>query len=199
MSQPLNRNAKIEARGEVDREAGEVWVDNPFMMPSEGVNLSSYERNRLFLNLSGEDFADASFTSGADIDADSRGVVAADFDRDGRPDLLVLSVGGGPLRLFLNRYGSEKRFTRLDLVGPPGNRAAIGARVTAHVGDRRVVRDLFAHNGGFSQGPAELLMAVGEAETIDRLEVRWPNGEVQRWEKVKVGGRQRFEYAPPAE
>ena len=77
MSQPLNRNAKIEARGEVDREAGEVWVDNPFMMPSEGVNLSSYERNRLFLNLSGEDFADASFTSGADIDADSRGVVAA--------------------------------------------------------------------------------------------------------------------------
>ena len=34
-------------------------------------------------------------------DSDSRSVVAADFNRDGAVDLLVGSVGGGPMRLFL--------------------------------------------------------------------------------------------------
>jgi hypothetical protein len=27
---------------------------------------------------------------------------------------------------------------------------------------------------------------LGKADTIDRLAVRWPNGEIQEWKKVSV-------------
>ena len=116
MTRPLDRNARLPEIGEVDREAGEFWVENPFLMPGSGMNLSAFERNRLFLNVDGSSYIEASFAAQADIESDSRSVVAADFDRDGAEDLLVGSVGGGPLRLFLNRFDRAAR-VRLELVG----------------------------------------------------------------------------------
>ena len=107
MTQPFNRLSVIEPQGDLDVEAGELWVSNPWELMSEGVNLSAYERNRLFFNHEGREFIDLSYQSGADIDSDSRSAIAADFDRDGDLDLLVASVGGGPLRLFMNQIPSD--------------------------------------------------------------------------------------------
>jgi len=197
VTQPLDRSAKLPELGEVDREGGEVWVENPFLMPSNGLNLSAYERNRLFLNLQGRGFLDASFASGADIDSDSRAAIAADFDRDGHPDLLIGSVGGGPLRLFLNRAASGNRRLRLELVGVASNRPAIGARVVARIGERSVVRDVFARNGSVGQGPAELDIGSGTAGRIDRLTVRWPSGRIQRLVDVPSGGTIRIVEGQP--
>ena len=96
MSRPLDRTASLPELGKVDRENGEFWAGNAFTMIGEGNNLSAYERNRVFLNTGdGKEFLDASFASAADIDSDSRSAIVADFDRDGWPDLLVGSVGGG--------------------------------------------------------------------------------------------------------
>lgn len=188
MSQPLDRHCKIEALGELDEEAGEFWVENPFMMMGIRANLSSYERNRAFLNVDGKSFIDMSFASAVDIDSDSRSVIAADFNRDGATDLLVGSVGGGPLRLFLNRF-PQQNSTRIQLVGVQSNRAAIGSRVVAHVGSGRIVRDLFPVNGFMGQGPAETILGLGSAARIDRLEVRWPTGKIQVFENLPATTR----------
>ncbi len=183
MSQPHDRLSQLDAIGEIDEEAGEFWTKNPFQMPNERENLSSYERNRTFLNLDGKSFIDVSFASGADIDSDSRSVVAADFDRDGATDLLVGSVGGGSLRLFLNRF-PKANYSRIRLEGSGSNRAGIGARLTATVGARKLVRDLFPQNGFMGQGPAEITLGLGDATAIDRLEVRWPSGKTQVYENL---------------
>lgn len=178
MSQPYDRLSQLDPIGAIDHEAGEFWVKNPFQMPGERNNLSAFERNRTFLNLDGGSFIDVSFASGADIDSDSRSVVAADFDRDGATDLLVGSVGGGPLRLFLNRF-PQANYAHIRLEGAASNRAGIGARLTATAGGRKLVRDLFPANGFMGQGPAEVVLGLGEATSIDRLEVRWPSGKTQ--------------------
>jgi hypothetical protein len=183
VSQPHDRLSQLDAIGEIDEEAGEFWTKNPFQMPNERENLSSYERNRTFLNLDGKSFIDVSFASGADIDSDSRSVVAADFDRDGATDLLVGSVGGGSLRLFLNRF-PKANYSRIRLEGSGSNRAGIGARLTATVGARKLVRDLFPQNGFMGQGPAEITLGLGDATAIDRLEVRWPSGKTQVYENL---------------
>jgi hypothetical protein len=180
VSQPLNRYSKIEALGDLDHEAGEFWVENPFMMMGIRANLSSYERNRAFLNVDGESFIDVSFASAVDIDSDSRSVIAADFNRDGATDLLVGSVGGGPLRLFLNRFPKQNS-ARIELVGVESNRAAIGTRLVAQVGSRQIVRDVFPANGFMGQGPVEVMLGLGSAKRIDRLQVRWPNGKTQEF------------------
>lgn len=186
MTQPLDRRSSLPPLGEIDREAGEFWVENPFLMTKMGMNLSAFERNRLYLNLGGESFLDASFASRADIDSDSRSVVAADFDRDGAPDLLVGSDGGGPLRLFLNRFPRTMRRIRIELVGVESNRPAIGSRIVAHCGGRKIVRDLFPANGCMGQGPVELLVGLGDVEKLQRLTVRWPTGRVQEFTDLPV-------------
>ena len=186
MSQPLDRRHRLPELGAVDWEAGEFWVDNPFLIVEVGGNLSAYEKNRLFLNMGNGGFMDASFASAANIDSDSRSVIAADFDGDNRPDLLVGSVGGGPLRLFLNRFPEGSSHVRIELIGEPGNRIAIGSRVVLEIGKRRIVRDVFPANGFMGQAPAELLIGVGNAGTIDRLRVRWPSGEWQEFQDVAV-------------
>ena len=186
MSQPTNRSCFLPELGKVDREAGEFWVANPFFMPMQGKNLSAFERNRLYLNVLGKDFLDVSFASNADIDSDSRSVIAADFDRDGAPDLLVASVGGGPLRLFNNRCPQKNR-VRVELVGTKSNRSAIGSRVIAHYGGRKILRDLFAVNAFMGQAPPEMSLGLGDATKIDQLRVRWPTGKLQVFDNVPSG------------
>ena len=185
MAQPLDRNARLPEIGPVDKENGEFWVENPFLMTGGGNNLSAYERNRVFVNVAGEGFLDASYASQADLDSDSRSVVAADFDRDGATDLLVGSVGGGPLRLFLNRF-PRSRSVDIELVGVRSNVSAIGSRIVLTVGKQKIVRDLFPTNGGFGQAPAELQVGLGNAERIDRLQIRWPTGEIQELNDLPV-------------
>ena len=189
MARPLDRNAELPALGEIDEEAGEFWVENPFQIASSGNNLSAYERNRLFMSTGGLSFVEVSFATGADIDADSRAVVPADFNRDGAPDLLVSSVGGGVMRMFLNRMPQEGSRVRIDLVGIESNRAGIGSRITAVVGDREIVRDVFPANGGVGQIPIETILGLGRTKKIDRLTVRWPDGKLQELDDLPVDVR----------
>ncbi len=175
--------------GEVDEDGGEFWVENIMMIPGQGRNLSAYERNRVYVNTSGNGFLDCSFTSGADLDSDSRSVIATDFNRDGSVDLLIGSVGGGPLRLFLNNADTENNSVSIDLIGVKSNRSAIGTRVIAECGAKRITRDLFAANGFMGTAPAEMLIGIGREEQIDRLIVRWPTGEEQVFRNIPANAR----------
>jgi len=186
VSQPFDRASKLPALGPLDTDAGEFWVENVFSMPRLGHNLSAYEQNRLFLNDGGRRFLDVSHASGANIDSDSRSVIVADFNQDHRPDLLVGSVGGGPLRLFLNEFPKSGHRIRVKLIGRESNRTGIGSRVTVECAGRQIVRDLFAPNGFMGQSPAELLIGVGDTTVINRLTVRWPTGRKQQFENVPI-------------
>jgi len=170
----------------VDKEAGEFWVTNPFQMAQNGQNLSAYERKRLYLNHFGSEFLDASFFSTADIDSDSRSVIAADFNRDGRVDLLVGSVGGGPVRLFLNEIPRNSNYVRLELTGKTSNRQAIGSRIVVETGKATITRDVFAANGCMGQAPPEALIGVGDVSLIPHIRIRWPTGDWQELHNVPV-------------
>ena len=185
MSQPLDRTCKIEPLGKIDSVAGEFWT-NTFEMPRNRDNLSAYETNCLFLNVDGQRFLDASFASQADIDSDSRSVMVGDFNGDLAPDLLVGSVGGGPLRLFLNQFSEGNHRVEIRLRGVESNKRAIGARAVAEVNGKKIVRDLFAPNGFMGQGPAWLNIGVGTEVRIDKLTIRWPTGKQQVFENLPV-------------
>lgn len=189
MSQPMNRRSRLPALGKIDEEAGEFWAENPFLMMSRGDNLSAFERNRLFMNQGGSRFLDASFASGADIDADSRSVIAADIDLDGGVDLLVGSAGGGPLRLFANRCAEGHAFALLHLKGVKSNSFGVGSRVVLECGGRKIVRDVFPVNGFMGQGPAVLHVGLGEVSAIDRLTVRWPTGRTDAYTDIPINKR----------
>lgn len=182
MTQPFDQNARCEAAGELDESIGEFWLENPWQ-PSEK-NLSAYERNRVLINGRNEFFVDVSHASdGADMDSDSRSVVAGDFNEDGMPDLLIRNSGGEPLRLFLNRF-PKTNWIQLSLSGDKSNSRGIGARITATIAGTTVQREMQSQNCFLGQSPAVLHIGLGDAEKIDQLTILWPSGESQTFRDI---------------
>lgn len=178
MSQPGDRTSDVALPGKLDERLDEFWVGNPWQIVQEGHNLSAFERNRLYLNAGGKEFADVSGISGADSDGDGRAAVAADFRNTGMPDLIVRQVGGGPLLLYENRFPQQHHLT-VSLRGDKSNRRGVGARLTAEVGGRKIVRELFPANSYRSQTPPQVLFGLAKDAKVDRLTVRWPSGKEQ--------------------
>lgn len=183
VSQPCNRSATVPLPGKLDDSLKEFWVDNPWQIVAHGHNLSCYERNRVFLNVKGQDFLDISHLTAADSDGDGRAVVAADFRNVGLLDLVVRQAGGGALLLFENRL-PRKNYLQVSLRGHTGNggvsnRQGIGARLTAVVNGQQLVRELYPANGFMAQAPNVVHFGLGDHANIDTLTIRWPSGKLQ--------------------
>lgn len=184
MSQPFNQRATCPAAGEIDTELGEFWLENPWE-PTEH-NLSAFERNRILLNTADGRFIDISHVSGgADLDSDSRSVVAGDFDEDGLLDLLIRNSGGGPIKLFRNQSPSAN-WVKLSLRGDASNSKGIGARIRAAIGEQVVERAMQAQNCFLGQSPAEVVIGLNKSDKIDSLQVLWPSGKAQTLSNLKA-------------
>jgi enediyne biosynthesis protein E4 len=164
---------------------GEFWVNNPWDIVSQGHNLSAYERKRAFLNVRGRDFVDISFLTSADSDGDGRSVIAGDFRNDGRLDLVVRQVGGGPVLLFENQF-PQAHYLTVSLRGTKSNRLGIGARLSLIAAGLEQTRELYPQNGFRSQMPSRLHFGLGDAAMVDRLTIRWPSGTVQELKQLAV-------------
>jgi hypothetical protein len=176
---------RIEAPGKVDAELREFWVEDPWQIMAMGHNLSAYERKRAYLNAHGKAFLEISHLTGADNDGDGRSVVAADFFNTGRLDLIVRQVGGGSLMFYENRF-PQKHFLKVSLRGHTSNRQGIGARITAVAGYLTQTREMYPYNTYRSQAPNIVHFGLGDADTVERLTIRWPSGKVQELRDVKA-------------
>jgi hypothetical protein len=163
----------------VDKTLGEFWEQNPWDIIKAGHNLSAYERKRLFLNVPAaggdRDFVDVSYLSGADNDGDGRCVIAGDLRNNGRLDLILRQVGGGPLHIYENNF-PQRHYLEVSLRGTKSNRLGIGARLVASVNGSHLVREQFPANSYRSQMPNIVHFGLGEATKVDRLVIQWPSG-----------------------
>jgi hypothetical protein len=106
----------------------------------------------------------------------SRASSVADLDGDGDLDLVQIEIDAA-VRVFENR-GGPGHWLRLRLRDVGKNREALGAVVTAVAGERRFVGEVRTAGGFQNSVPAEIHFGLGEIEALDRLEIRWPDGEV---------------------
>jgi hypothetical protein len=102
----------------------------------------------------------------------SRSAATADFDGDGRLELLVNNFNDRPY-YFKNQF-PRRHYVSVRLHGTLSNRDAIGAVVTVTAGTRKMVRQVESTGGYLSQSSKTLHFGLGDADRIDRLEVRWP-------------------------
>lgn len=178
---------RLPSPRELDGGIDEMWVENIADFETAGqFNLSMYERNRLFVNGGAAVLTDASHLSGVDLTSDTRAVAVGDLDEDGRPDLVVRSVGGGPLRVFLNRSPAGSGVS-VRLEGTRSNAEGLGARLVLEAGELRLYREHFPANSLLAQSALETIFGVGDAPGPFRLTVTWPSGTVQVLEDVMPG------------
>jgi len=109
------------------------------------------------------------------------GVVFADIDHDGDQDLFE-QIGGFYYgdkfanALFENP-GSGNHWLAVELEGRQANRSAIGARLRVDVvenGTKRSIYRALNTGGSFGSNPLRQTIGLGQADTIERLEIRWP-------------------------
>jgi enediyne biosynthesis protein E4 len=109
-----------------------------------------------------------------------RGLATGDYDDDGDTDVLLLCVGEPP-RLLRNDGGNRGSWIGVGLVGTSGNRDAVGARVTVTAGGRSRTKVRAGGTSYLSASDPRLLFGLGEAPTVEQVEVRWPGGRVERF------------------
>ncbi len=120
-------------------------------------------------------------------------VLTADYDLDGRLDLLVTNGKfprafsySGRQQLFRNLTNNSNHWVEIDLQGTISNRDGIGARVFATTPDGKV--QLREQGNGMhihSQNHQRLHIGLGQNRQVD-LEVRWPSGVIEYFAAMKV-------------
>jgi hypothetical protein len=149
---------------------------NGYLRP--GADDFSDDATRLFIGDGTGRFDDEAEARGLVERDQGRSVVCFDYDLDGDVDVLIAN-NQGPLRLWRNDALEGGHHLSVRLVGRPPNARAIGAWVRIRIGERWQLREIRAGGGYLSQDPALAHFGLGDAERIDELDVRWPDGSHQ--------------------
>jgi hypothetical protein len=140
----------------------------------------------LFRNRDGVRFDDVTAVSGAtSVAHSSRGAAFGDVDNDGDVDVLIMNMNEPP-SLLRNDYRGANNWIEVALEGRRSNRAAIGATVIVTTGSRKQARAVLSQSSYYSHDDLRLHFGLGRALRVDEVEVRWPNGGVQRVKDVAV-------------
>ena len=161
------------ATGSVYPEVEKKYPEQPHKMP-----------RFIFRNLGDGKFEELIEQAGPAITAAhaSRGVAFGDFDNDGDVDVLIMNQNEPP-SLLRNDVSGNNHWLKVKLEGVKSNRSAIGARVTAHYGGKKQAQEVLAQSAYLSVSDHRLHFGLGAADSAD-LEIRWPNGNLEKIAKV---------------
>lgn len=144
--------------------------------PREGEAYGSppVQPSELYLR-EGDRFVGAAAAWGWQDPGSYRGALAVDLDHDGSLDLIKRAYGGGATVDHARCDGAAWLEVRLH--DATANRSAVGARVVVTAGDQRFVRTVVAGSTSYySGGPPEAHFGLGDLDSVDAIEVVWPEG-----------------------
>ncbi|MFN3650829.1 MAG: CRTAC1 family protein [Armatimonadota bacterium] len=106
-----------------------------------------------------------------------RGLSYADYDRDGRLDLLVVDLEGKAL--LLRNQSPARQWLSVRLRMPGENRFALGARIELQAGDQKQTREVKTSGSVLSGLDTAAHFGLGDHEGPVQLRIRWPDGTVR--------------------
>jgi hypothetical protein len=115
--------------------------------------------------------------AGKPVARSSRCAATADFDNDGRVDIVTNNFNDAPY--YFKNALPRRNYIAFRLRGTRSNRDAIGALVKVYAGKNVMVRQVQAAGGYLSQSSKTVHFGLGDRSRIDRVEIRWPSGQQQ--------------------
>jgi hypothetical protein len=143
---------------------------------------TSKQHDILFENVGGKSFVDVTEKMGPDFAfiGYQRGSAFVDLNNDGFMDLVVTSLGEKP-RILMNNALVKNHWLLFDLRGHKSNRDGIGAVIKVVTASGRTLYNHVTTSVGFmSSSDRRAHFGLGSETKLDRVEIRWPSGIVQR-------------------
>jgi hypothetical protein len=78
------------------------------------------------------------------------------------------------------------------LTGTKCNRDAIGARLRVTAGGITQTDDVRSGDSYFSTNDRRLHFGLGEATSVDQVEIRWPDRQIEKYERLAVNREYAF-------
>jgi tetratricopeptide (TPR) repeat protein/peroxiredoxin len=150
---------------------------------------SGYERNVFHLNNRDGTFSDVSGIVGLDFIEDGRTFALADFDQDGRVEVLLKNRNGPQVRLLKNVMANLGPAIAFRLQGKKSNRDAIGASVTLETDSGRQTLFVQAGSGFLAQHSKELFFGLGKQQSAVKATIQWPSGLRQNLGDLPINHR----------
>jgi hypothetical protein len=143
------------------------------------------QRNQILRNMGAAKFEDMKGKAGPGLEAEksSRGSAVGDFDNDGDADILVVNINDTP-DLLENRGGNRNSWIGFLTEGTVSNRSGIGSRIVVRSRDRRWTGEVRSGGSYISQNDRRVRFGLGGLEAVDSVEIRWPDGTLQKFGKT---------------
>ena len=90
-----------------------------------------------------------------------------------------------------NENGNQNRWLHLKLIGRTSNRDGIGAKIRLTANGQTQLREVICGSSYLSQSSLEVEFGLGQAKTVDHIEILWPSGIKQILESIVTNQRLR--------
>jgi hypothetical protein len=144
--------------------------------------MNSLVPNRMFRNSGGSVFQDVTTSGGFGHLQKGHGISYGDIDNDGDQDIYAVLGGAYSGDTYQNALfrnpGSRNHWITLRLVGDKSNRTAVGARIRVTTVTEAGNRDIYVTlgtGGSFGGSSLQQEIGLGQAKSIETIEIRWPN------------------------
>jgi hypothetical protein len=166
----------LSVNGHLDEQIGKVMRGQQYRQPAQLFWNRGESKGATFTPIPPE-------KAGPDIFQPivGRGSAYADIDSDGDQDVVFTQTGGKPL-LLRNDQALKNNWLRLQLAGTKSNHDSIGAWVHAVAGGRHLWRHVMPTRSYLSQSELPVTIGLGRQTAVELLEVKWPDGSVQKVE-----------------
>ena len=147
--------------------------------PLKGRSLAGYQQKRVWLNDGYGQFKEVSQLVGVKDRYDGRSIVLADFENKGALDAVVANQRG-PVLFYKNQVSPANNWIEFQLEGRESNRSAIGAEVHLFWNGQQQIQQVSGGSGFCAQNQRRLHFGLGKVSTIEKVEIRWPSGRIQK-------------------
>ena len=159
-----------------------------------GVDRPEYWRNYAEPNLLFENLGDLRFENRSAAAGElcrrvevSRAALAGDLDRDGDLDVVVTNCNG-PARLYRNNIGDGGSWLQVRVLQTSGG-DALGAIVSIEFDGRTLAAPVTSALSYLSAVEPAVHFGLSGADTVERLEIRWPDAKRQLLEQLPARRR----------
>ncbi len=163
-------------------EEGKRFIDAEFLVGVEPRSSKNLIRDQFTLDCEGAD-KDNPLSQGHAGHYTVRGVASSrssaifDVDDDGALDIVVNEFNGPP-QILMNNLAQKKsiHFLKIKLVGTTSNHDGLGATVKVNAGGKTYMKYHDGKSGYLSQSLIPLYFGLGDATSVESVEVQWPSG-----------------------